>query len=93
MKRRSKLRCPICRKPVARGAPELPFCSERCRQIDLGKWASGGYVISTPIHQAEETGEGDYAVDSRRFDLSPAQPGSEGTAEKEEEDESGSKRH
>lgn len=33
--------------------PEFPFCSERCRLIDLGKWASGGYVISTPITDPE----------------------------------------
>jgi endogenous inhibitor of DNA gyrase (YacG/DUF329 family) len=35
---------------------EFPFCSERCRLIDLGKWASGGYVISTPITDPEEAG-------------------------------------
>jgi hypothetical protein len=33
--------------------PEFPFCSERCRIIDLGKWASGGYVISTPLNDPE----------------------------------------
>ena len=33
--------------------PEFPFCSERCRKIDLGKWASGAYVISTPLNDAE----------------------------------------
>ena len=33
--------------------PEFPFCSERCRLIDLGKWASGGYVISTPLNDPE----------------------------------------
>ena len=26
-----------------------PFCSERCRLLDLGKWASGDYRISSPI--------------------------------------------
>ena len=40
--------CPICKKEVQRGDPEFPFCSERCRVIDLGNWASGKYVISTP---------------------------------------------
>jgi len=45
--------CPICRKEVTRGNPEFPFCSERCRLIDLGNWASGKYVISTPISQPE----------------------------------------
>jgi uncharacterized protein len=32
----------------------LPFCSDRCRQIDLGKWASGEYVIPSPITDGEE---------------------------------------
>jgi uncharacterized protein len=43
------LKCPICRKEVALDSPEVPFCSERCRTIDLGKWASGDYKISSPI--------------------------------------------
>lgn len=49
-----KLRCPICKKPVKNGDPEFPFCSPRCRTIDLGKWASGGYVISSPVRDADE---------------------------------------
>lgn len=53
-KRRVKVRCPICKKPVKRASPEFPFCGERCRTIDLGKWASGGYVISSPVTDAEE---------------------------------------
>jgi hypothetical protein len=47
-KRTIKLRCPICKKPAKTADPDFPFCSERCRLIDLGKWASGGYVISSP---------------------------------------------
>ena len=47
------MKCPICRKPVELTNPDMPFCSERCRLIDLGKWASGGYVISTPITDPE----------------------------------------
>ena len=52
-KRVTSLRCPICRKIVLRSEPDFPFCSERCRLIDLGKWASGGYVISTPVTDPE----------------------------------------
>jgi endogenous inhibitor of DNA gyrase (YacG/DUF329 family) len=48
-KRTLNLRCPICKKPVKSGDAEFPFCSERCRLIDLGKWASGAYVISSPV--------------------------------------------
>ena len=54
-KRAVKVRCPICKKAVKRADPEFPFCSQRCRTIDLGKWASGGYVISSPVTDAEES--------------------------------------
>ncbi len=31
--------CPVCGGPVAgRGAPAFPFCSSRCRLVDLGAW-------------------------------------------------------
>ncbi len=53
------LRCPTCRKIVLASDPEFPFCSARCRMIDLGKWASGGYVISTPLNDPE-TNDSDY---------------------------------
>jgi uncharacterized protein len=53
-KRALKLRCPICKKPVKNTDAEFPFCSERCRTIDLGKWASGAYVISSPVKDADE---------------------------------------
>lgn len=43
------MKCPICKKPVALTDPFLPFCSERCKLLDLGNWATGKYVISTPI--------------------------------------------
>ena len=44
------MKCPICKKPVDLKDPEAPFCSERCREIDLGNWATEKYVISTPAH-------------------------------------------
>jgi len=53
-KRPIKLRCPICKKPVKSVDPDFPFCSERCRLLDLGKWASDAYVISSPGTGAEE---------------------------------------
>ena len=31
----------------------MPFCSDRCRLIDLGKWASEEYVVSTPLKENE----------------------------------------
>ena len=54
-KRSLKLRCPICKKLVKAGEPDFPFCSDRCRSIDLGKWATGAYVIpSTETDDAED---------------------------------------
>jgi hypothetical protein len=50
------LRCPTCRKIVLTSEPAFLFCSERCRVIDLGKWASGGYVISEPLNDPETDG-------------------------------------
>jgi uncharacterized protein len=43
------LRCPTCKTLVTQGSEDFPFCSDRCRRIDLGKWASGDYKISSPI--------------------------------------------
>ena len=53
-KRNIKLKCPICKKPVKTSDEEFPFCSPRCRVIDLGKWASGAYVISSPVQDTSE---------------------------------------
>ena len=51
------MKCPICKKEVAPEDPHMPFCSERCRLIDLGNWATDKYVISTPIEEVEEVEE------------------------------------
>jgi endogenous inhibitor of DNA gyrase (YacG/DUF329 family) len=39
--------CPICKKPASLAKENLfrPFCSDRCRLIDLGEWASGSYAV------------------------------------------------
>ena len=40
------MKCPLCQKvEVTPEDPEFPFCSERCRLIDLGNWASEKYVV------------------------------------------------
>jgi uncharacterized protein len=42
-----KRQCPICEKPTdSEIDADFPFCSERCRWLDLGNWASENYVIS-----------------------------------------------
>lgn len=47
------LRCPSCRTLVKADGEYFPFCSDRCRLIDLGKWASGTYRISSPVLDPE----------------------------------------
>lgn len=51
------MRCPTCRRPVdpSDANPWRPFCSERCRLIDLGEWVSEGHRIpGEPAGPAEE---------------------------------------
>jgi hypothetical protein len=52
-KKSLSLRCPTCKTIVLRTDEHFPFCSERCCLIDLGKWASGGYRISSPVMDPE----------------------------------------
>jgi endogenous inhibitor of DNA gyrase (YacG/DUF329 family) len=47
------LRCPTCKTIVQAKDEYFPFCSDRCQMIDLGKWASGAYKISSPILDPE----------------------------------------
>jgi hypothetical protein len=42
-KRPSAKPCPICGKPATEASQ--PFCSERCRDVDLNRWLSGSYAI------------------------------------------------
>jgi len=58
-----KHNCPICKKPTdSEKDPEFPFCSERCRLLDLGAWSSEKYVVSDPIFDEEEIAEEDRRV-------------------------------
>lgn len=43
-------KCPICNAPCAldRSNPWRPFCSERCRLLDLSSWLGGDYAIPGP---------------------------------------------
>ena len=53
----SLIRCPICDKPFDPAASKaMPFCSERCRQIDLGRWLRE--VYSVPVEKVVEDEEG-----------------------------------
>ncbi|WP_373353911.1 DNA gyrase inhibitor YacG [Pseudoroseicyclus sp. CXY001] len=47
--------CPTCGKPAT---PEhRPFCSARCKEVDLGRWLKGAYRIPTPEAPTDEPDE------------------------------------
>jgi endogenous inhibitor of DNA gyrase (YacG/DUF329 family) len=54
-------RCPICDRPLrpsggtanAADWPEFPFCSSRCRLIDLGRWLGEAYRYRVPVEDEE----------------------------------------
>jgi len=64
------MKCPICQKQVKLGDPCMPFCSERCKTIDLGNWASEKYVIPASAdpseHQDDPSFQDDRALDGNR---------------------------
>lgn len=48
-------RCPICKKPTdSEEHKHFPFCSERCRVIDLGNWSSEKYKVNGPAIDESE---------------------------------------
>ena len=47
-------KCRTCGKPVAADAPSFPFCSDRCRLVDLNKWFKGEFSLSRPLHEADD---------------------------------------
>jgi len=49
------MRCPICRQNVPwEGNPFRPFCSDRCKLIDLDNWLGGRYRVPAPLDPDEE---------------------------------------
>jgi len=52
-----KHHCPICKKATdSETDAEFPFCSQRCRLLDLGNWASEKYVVSEPAMDESDSG-------------------------------------
>jgi len=53
-----RMKCPICGKPTEwNDNPDRPFCSARCRLIDLGNWSGEEYHISEPATPAADGDE------------------------------------
>ena len=60
------MRCPICKTSVEDASPAkpnsaYPFCSERCKLIDLGRWLDGKHQI--PAEAAEDAGSAEADAD------------------------------
>ncbi len=51
---RPKRPCPECGRPSARET--YPFCSTRCKNVDLNRWLAGVYVIPAREDEDEQTG-------------------------------------
>ncbi|MBI3410500.1 MAG: DNA gyrase inhibitor YacG [Planctomycetes bacterium] len=53
----NRVRCPICDRAMdgqgPREWPDWPFCSPRCRLIDLGRWLGGKYRLGTASEETE----------------------------------------
>ena len=45
--------CPTCKKPVTYGTTWFPFCSDRCRLIDIGRWHDEEYKIPVASQPSE----------------------------------------
>jgi endogenous inhibitor of DNA gyrase (YacG/DUF329 family) len=61
-----KHRCPICKTPTdSESHGDFPFCSERCRERDLGNWASEKYVVSEPVFDLSELDRGEEPSEQR----------------------------
>ena len=45
--------CPICGKPATEAAE--PFCSPRCRDVDLNRWLSGSYIVPGKPEDDQDT--------------------------------------
>jgi len=66
-------RCPVCDAAVDLvRTPTVPFCSDRCRLVDLGRWLDESYGVPQPpkvgddeddLHGLETAGDGDVGDD------------------------------
>ena len=71
------IRCPICNQKITpehyRHSPFSPFCSERCKMIDLGNWLDQRYTV--PTKEADQDHPGDTDANQTGPPESPGQKG------------------
>nr|WP_054783144.1 DNA gyrase inhibitor YacG [Pseudovibrio denitrificans] len=53
MMKKPSAKCPICEKPTQEATK--PFCSDRCKQVDLNKWLSGHYSVPAVEEEFSES--------------------------------------
>ncbi len=60
----TRVKCPTCRREIAYDSksPFRPFCSERCRLIDLGAWSQESFRI--PVVEQDDEVKMDFPVDA-----------------------------
>jgi uncharacterized protein len=59
--------CPICKASTdSEKDADFPFCSERCREKDLGNWATEKYVVSDPIFNEDDLADIESAGSERK---------------------------
>jgi endogenous inhibitor of DNA gyrase (YacG/DUF329 family) len=64
-----KHRCAICKTPTdSESNADFPFCCERCRERDLGNWASEKYVVSEPVFDMSELDAGEEPSERKAVD-------------------------
>lgn len=62
-----KHHCPICKEPTDSATDaDFPFCSERCRLVDLGNWLDGRYRIASQNDERKpDDSDGDDSSEDR----------------------------
>lgn len=69
MSKSLSVNCPICKKKFNYYASDFrPFCTERCKEIDLGNWVIGSYSVEGRHASPEEIAE---EVSSVKFSIGP----------------------
>ena len=48
------MRCPSCKQVVDPRSPLRPFCSQRCKLVDLGRWLDGTYALPGETESEED---------------------------------------
>lgn len=51
--KKTSTKCPICKSETPVDSEQSPFCSPRCKTIDLGRWVDESYKITRPIEQRD----------------------------------------